>query len=229
MGCEPLPGCGVLVGNEEQVQQNPWSYVGEKKGGYEKVETLVWVGEGNGSFDRNAILPQRGNPGGYGNYLYSTAAPPVIYPSQPAPPAANPAPPVAPHPHPPVFNQPAAPVHGSAICESQPNMLSAPQKMWCCANKGIACPRLDCDLGFKIWEKGWSTGKQLWCCKHAGRGCHDQMSSPHPQQPMPPFPVPNNGAPPAVAAAAAQVQAQGAHVYDCMAGFAKWWQNWNDD
>lgn len=283
--CEPLPGCGVLVGTEGEHNANgtPWSYVGEKKGGYEKVETLIWVGEGQGSFDKNQenmaggargclkrlclcfmclglvagvvclvySLIWRANSWGQGGgndysvatspvpgavmyptpgpYVmqstsvipsYTTNSPLVAMPDPAAIPAATAAPtaPAAPA-------APAAAHHASDICSATPHAsLSAPQKMWCCANKGIACPKLDCNLGYSNWQNGWSIGKQLWCCKHANKGCHDQIVA-GPAAAI----EPSQAKATVVGAPLTNVNAPAPRFYDCMAGFSHWQGAWPDE
>merc|ERR550532_3621192 len=49
-------------------------------------------------------------------------------------------------------------------CGLPDETLAAKTKMWCCATKGLHCPELDCEAGYKDWRNGWSTGKKIWCC-----------------------------------------------------------------
>lgn len=249
--CEPLPGCGVVVGVDDcdggngNANANPWSYVGEKKGGYAKVETLVWVGEGQGSYGASdedirrdacrrcclcttvillvvslvGIIVYKGvqshdTPTAYRYPAPAASTGTLAYPAYPAPmPVAYPTPmPVAyptsyPAPRPVAITPQQTLVRTTtkpliANCAALPRPFSVTQKIWCCSNQGIACPTLDCNIGFSNWQHGWSSGKQLWCCKHVGRACHDTMGG------------------------AAHSQNNSPKVYDCVAGFANWQTTW---
>merc|ERR1719356_959190 len=58
-------------------------------------------------------------------------------------------------------------------CNSQKNTWPREQEVWCCEQKGVGCPELDCEAGASNWQEDWSKGKKKWCCNHAGAGCVD--------------------------------------------------------
>lgn len=175
--------------------QQPWAYVGQGRGGYEKVETLVWVGAGNGSFDKDQLPPPRPvNRIGTRSQIYvgimvtlvltgvcclvaSMLSGPAASerdlseegqrePDSPTPLAAT---------------GPALDAAGAQAesfqCDGPSDLWPQAQKDWCCANRGVGCPELDCEAGYSTWEKGWSDGKKVWCCQHRQRGCQSGADS----------------------------------------------------
>ncbi|CAE8728805.1 unnamed protein product, partial [Polarella glacialis] len=108
---------------------------------------------------------------------------------------------------------------------------------WCCANKGVGCPELQC-IGKDDWQQSWSSGKKAWCCQHHAVGCPKVSALPaaavpelHTVEPSshkvtPQTKTMDQKSKPG--AAAAPAGASGSEKYDCTKGGHNPLQGWSD-
>lgn len=123
-----------------------WAFVGEGRGGYEKVQTFTYVGDRAGSFDKEQVITYSGwrcrwcciiwllllilGVGGFLLYFFL--------------------------------------VPTSSI-KSKPS-IDIPVR----SNFTVTSLLFDCDAGYWNWEKGWSVEKQHWCCDRYEKACPDE-------------------------------------------------------
>lgn len=175
--------------------------LGKHKDGYEVVETLVYVGEGKGTYNMPAPAGQPGAPkpialswqrkvymctlvfflaGGTLSLITSLIlgpkrAAPRLPPAQPSPASAHDGVRGAQKLAPPA----SATAQVLHHCNEQAmDHWSFQERQWCCAQKGIACPDMKCLNGRDDWQHAWSPGKKIWCCQHHNVGCGGPARAP---------------------------------------------------
>ncbi|CAJ1363352.1 unnamed protein product [Effrenium voratum] len=175
-------------------QANPWQQVGHGRGSYEVVETLVYVGEGRGNYNKEELEPVKRGPTvkiSWQRKLYmgilcsllvsgtmALIVSLILGPKMHSP-AQSERQDTSRHNGKLGSGRVAAPHHGShgfedveARCNMEAEQhWSFEVRQFCCSNLGLGCPELKCDSGRDDWLHSWSPGKKIWCCEHRRVGC----------------------------------------------------------
>mmetsp|Transcript_27273 Transcript_27273/g.71317 ORF Transcript_27273/g.71317 Transcript_27273/m.71317 type:complete len:207 (+) Transcript_27273:77-697(+) len=190
----PCQSRGYRRAPGDERQPPKWAHVGDGVGSYEEVQTLVYVGEGNGRYSvEDPAL--REEPAGccgasgvdFARICYITimvslvlagAACLTVSALSDRGKGVSKAPAVAAaaQEHPGGHLRSAASVTSTGKgydCLSEKDPWPREQEVWCCEQEAIGCPELDCEAGASNWQEDWSKGKKQWCCDHAGAGCED--------------------------------------------------------
>eukprot|EP00443_Scrippsiella_acuminata_P087213 CAMPEP_0115503290 /NCGR_PEP_ID=MMETSP0271-20121206/69394_1 /TAXON_ID=71861 /ORGANISM="Scrippsiella trochoidea, Strain CCMP3099" /LENGTH=169 /DNA_ID=CAMNT_0002932365 /DNA_START=33 /DNA_END=538 /DNA_ORIENTATION=+ len=162
------PCAGGVCQSPEQAGRGAYSYVGNGKGGYERLQELNYVGDGVGSFDKEEVTIVTGwrlkkasvataglltLVAGVGCYFASTKLLTKEYLHQ--------------------VGQESPPFLRSALHEPGQPGRRAPRAVVSAAG-GIAAAKAipyNCLEGKEQWKEVWLEAKKEWCCRHEGLGC----------------------------------------------------------
>lgn len=199
----PAAGAGCIEPDGRPMQTVDWRFVGEGRGGYDKLQNYSYVGQGRGSYEQEHRVTHYGwrvRPICLGFMVVvvialvamflvhpmevksTTAAPRTDEPLAPSVPPAQP--PTAPIQYPtaaPVLIVPSA---RPTALQVTPTAPAAAQATPLTPLTGLQAhptskPPFDCDVGFEAWSTVWTDAKKAWCCQHARRGCPGQTQLPY--------------------------------------------------
>eukprot|EP00435_Cladocopium_sp_Y103_P012911 s175_g3.t1 len=162
-----------------------WQQVGAGRGSYEVVETLVYVGEGKGNYNKEEVEPVKLAPPvkiTWQRKLYmsilcslllagaiSLTVSLILGPKTQAL-----RPPMKQAGHLPTRDRRSSATFEElkvARCHQDSSKWSSEDRQFCCSQLGLGCPDLKCKSGRDDWQHAWSAGKKIWCCKHHHVGC----------------------------------------------------------
>lgn len=159
----PFSGCFEAEGS---VTRDYWVYVGEGKGGYDKVETFNYVGQKSGSFEVEEVTYH----GGMLRWIALIAAALVLLgvctgisskvtigPGQASHLASDKAPTVVQTPNPLEASTSSKPILVASASTASPTDAPPQTTQYSCV------PTVD--------PATWPALQQIWCCQHAGFGC----------------------------------------------------------
>jgi len=186
-----------------------WQQVGAGRGSYEVVETLVYVGEGKGNFNKEEVEPVKQAPVlkiTWQRKLYMGILCSLLFAGAisltvslilgPKPQALRP-PPYKEVFTPPSGRPPSEEVKKTSVCHKEVQSWSMKERQFCCSQFGVGCPDLKCLSGRDDWQHAWSPGKKIWCCQHHHVGCDPRDAPKEVQVVEVPVPVPAPPKPPA--------------------------------
>jgi len=176
------------------VPMGQWQFVGEGRGGYERITQYSYVGEGHGNYTQELVS----RPVSYKMrpvcvlLLLSTLALVAWVISLPGPQTSTT-----------LVQQMAALPGGEAGLDCEQAGGATPEQIIrCCADQNKLCPQIDqapapmaaaspraapsppvapmpfdCLAGLGNYQAGWSDAKKEWCCQNQGKGCEARAAS----------------------------------------------------